>query len=188
MRRPCAWLLVPASAGTNGEKNSRFAKNRDHWRNVNFDELRRQRSRRMTTWKAALTTSMKDFYGAMSGSTTRRRMKARRPTWWRRPRRRHESAAPPARCDGEKRSTDSCRNAGRRRLFRAAAHHTFPSIATLSLLYRDAGGLFGHRTMIDLHEPDQLFSPQVLGPDVPPILGGRILQEPFFLMKAAPDR
>ena len=30
---------------------------------------------------------------------------------------------------------------------------------------------FDHRAMIDLYEPDQLFSPQALGPKVPPILG-----------------
>jgi hypothetical protein len=40
--------------------------------------------------------------------------------------------------------------------------------------------------MIDLYELDQLFSPP--GPKVPPISGRRILQEPFFLMKAGPDR
>jgi hypothetical protein len=38
-------------------------------------------------------------------------------------------------------------------------------------LYHGAGEAFDHRAMIDLYEPDQLFSPQALGPKVPPILG-----------------
>jgi hypothetical protein len=41
--------------------------------------------------------------------------------------------------------------------------------------------------MIDLYEPDQLFSPHALGPKVSPILGRRILQESFFLMQAEPN-
>jgi hypothetical protein len=54
-------------------------------------------------------------------------------------------------------------------LARCASH--MPIGSGLSLLYRGAGEAFDHRAMIDLYEPDQLFSPQALGPKVPPILG-----------------
>jgi hypothetical protein len=36
-----------------------------------------------------------------------------------------------------------------------------PVGSRLSLSYRSAGAAFDHRAMIDLYEPDQLFSPKL---------------------------